>query len=575
MTARTAVARAWTATTGRLGLRARRLRADPWVPLRIAAVAVACAALDGWIGLAIGAVVGVEATTGSGRRLAGAGALCFVAVLVWDLARGLPTTETVSPLWVLDNPGAQHLAFAGFACLVAGLVATGAAGRPAVGADDVTIEPLDVEPVMAELEPDTPPGVRGSHVVRGSFWLFGILGLQSLGGVVFLSLAAHKASDDVVGLATALFTGLQYVNYASSLGIDVALARFGATRGVQSDRLFGWSAVVSAIGSVVATIAYLGVVSGKATALVSSPGGWCMFAVLAAGTAVYNLVDVRLMAARRWRWMLAKVVVISGLRLVLVLVDIHGHEAVWLFALLAGPMAVAGLLGVALLPAADAGSARLGRPDDVGPFVRFAGVNWVAALAFNAPQYTLPVIVAHYVTESRFANFYVAWSFALPVFFIPMAIHQVLLVEGAKDEEEERSRRRSREAMGLAGGLSLLAFLASLPLARLITTIYGPEYQEAVHLLPLILVGAIPWAISTIRLAEARLRKDTFSTVLITVTFGVGIVVLALVLVPGQRIDGAIRAWLVGNASVAAISLAVGTLRGRSRRRVAPVTPRP
>lgn len=401
----------------------------------------------------------------------------------------------------------------------------------------------------------------GSHVVRGSFWLFAVLGVQSVAGVLFLFLAAHRTDDDTVGLATALFTGLQYVNYASGLGIDVALARFAPRRDHQSDRLFGWGAVCSACASVVGTIAYLSVVSTHATGLLASPAGWLFFFTLAAGTSVYNLVDVRLMAARRWRWMLGKVSIICTLRLGLVFVNIHSHEALWLFALLAAPTAVAGLLGMLLLPAAEAGHVSVVRPDHAAPVARFAAVNWIAALAFGAPQFTLPVIVSKFVSDARFANFYLAWSFTAPVFFIPAAIHQVLLVEGARDDDVERGRRRSVEAMVLAAGMASIAFVGSLLLAGLIPRIYGNDYREAVHLLPLLMAGTVPWAVSTIRLAEARLRKDHVTTVAITLTFGLGILGLAIALVPSQGIDGAVRAWLIGNAAAAAISVVLGLIR--------------
>ncbi len=317
----------------------------------------------------------------------------------------------------------------------------------------------------------------------------------------------------------------------------------------------------SACGSVVGTIVYLSVVSSSATGLLASPVGWLFFFTLAAGTSMYNLVDVRLMAARRWGWMLAKMIIICSLRVGLVFVVVDSHEALWLFALLAAPTALAGLLGLALLPAAQAGRVSLARPTEPGPVARFAAVNWVAALAYGAPQFTLPVIVAKYVSAGQFANFYLAWSFTGPVFFIPAAIHQVLLVEGARDEDEERSRRRSVEALVLSAGLASAAFVGSWLLAPLIPKIYGDDYRQAVQLLPWLMAGAIPWAISTIRLAEARLRKDHLTTVAITLTFGVGILGLAIVLVPTQGVDGAVRAWLIGNAAAAVISLLLGLAR--------------
>lgn len=406
---------------------------------------------------------------------------------------------------------------------------------------------------------------RGSHVVRGSVWLFVVLGTQSVAGVIFLWLAARQADNRVVGLATALFTGLQYVNYASGLGLDVALARFAARRSHDADALFGWALVATTVGSLAATVVYLLVIVSDATDLVRSPWGWMFFFTLAAGTAVHSLVDVRLMAARRWRWMMGKMGVLSVLRLGLVFVafDSAKSEALWLLALLALPTALAGVIGIFLLPAAQAGTVRFHRPASLRPARRFAGVNWAAALAFSAPQFTLPVVVTKFVDSAAYANFFLAWSFVQPVFFIPAAIHQVLLLEGSKGEDPAGARRRSLEALALSAGLATGAFLASLLVAPLIPKVFGTgdEYQPAVRLLPALMAGAIPWAISTIRLAEARLRHDHLTTVAITLTFGLGVLGLALLLVPSEGNDGAVKAWLLGNAAAAVISLVLGGAR--------------
>ena len=100
----------------------------------------------------------------------------------------------------------------------------------------------------------------------------------------------------------------------------------------------------------------------------------------------------------------------------------------------------------------------------------------------------------------------------------------------------------------------------------LIVTLYGAEYQEAADVLPALVVAAIPWAVTSVYLTEARVRHRSGATVLITVVLSAAILVPALVLVPEDGIDGAATAFLVGNIVAAVVAL--GThLQVRTHRR--------
>lgn len=76
----------------------------------------------------VGVIVGVEVLRGGARRLLLLAITCLVAAVAWNLIRGLPSAATVSALWVLDNRLSHHLAFAGIACLAAGLISGSAVG---------------------------------------------------------------------------------------------------------------------------------------------------------------------------------------------------------------------------------------------------------------------------------------------------------------------------------------------------------------------------------------------------------------------------------------------------------------
>ena len=98
------------------------------------------------------------------------------------------------------------------------------------------------------------------------------------------------------------------------------------------------------------------------------------------------------------------------------------------------------------------------------------------------------------------------------------------------------------------------AILATLG-RELIVTLYGPEYQEAADVLPWLVAAAIPWAVTSVYLTEARVRHRSGATVLITAVLSLAILVPALVLVPEDGIDGAATAFLAGNIVAAIVAL--------------------
>jgi hypothetical protein len=287
------------------------------------------------------------------------------------------------------------------------------------------------------------------------------------------------------------------------------------------------------------------------------------------------LADVRLMAARRWRWLVGRYAIVGLLRLPLVLVDVGVAPDRWLFHLMLGPLALSGVLMVAVLPAIGAGSVRWRRPATLGPVARYAGVNWAATLASQAPQYVLPLVVANSVASSVNASFFLAWTVTGMVMLAPAAISQVLLVEGSHDPasgggDDADAGRRSRDALRFSLGLAVVAFVGGLVGGQVAAVAFGDGYDRLALFLPGLLVAGIPWAYTSVQLSEARLRRDQRTTIAITATLGLVVLVPALLLVPGRGAGAAIGSWVAGNVAAAVVAGLVARRRSSGRSTSAP-----
>lgn len=419
---------------------------------------------------------------------------------------------------------------------------------------------------------------RSSGLLQGSVWVLVALASQAVLGFVFWLLGARVASTSQLGQASALFTAIQFINYASGLGLTIALARHATLQTPESNALFGWSVVATTVSSVVIGSAYLALVDTSATRLVNQDlGSWALFCAFTVGTSVMLLTDVRLMAARRWGWLMARVLAASLVRLPFVGLDVGIDPAQWLYILMLGPVAIAGFASIAFLGRMGGGGISLRRPTTLRPFARYSGVNWVATLASQAPQFVLPLVVAQSVRPSVNASFFLAWTVTSLVFLVPAVIAQILLVEGGKDAQSAEApsapaAEREREALVFSIGLAVVAFLGSLVVGPVVAAVFGSGYDRLSRLLPTLMFAGIPWALASVRLSEARIRKDQFATVAISGTLGLAIVIPAILFVPSGGTAAATTAFVVGNFAGAVVATLTHERWKRSVRRLAIVS---
>ena len=247
------------------------------------------------------------------------------------------------------------------------------------------------------------------------------------------------------------------------------------------------------------------------------------------------------------------------------------HHTVQLFAVAALPLVITGVGGALAMPLVSGLRHRLlPLPSSRAAAIRYSAVNYVSTLAYQAPQFVLPVIVLLSVDPDRNAAFYVAWGITSIVLYVPMAIGQALLAEGGKDGAELRSQVR----VVLVGTSILMLVAATVATVGrdVVTVVYGSDYEDAARILPALVVAGVPWAITSVYLTEARVMHRHIPTVAITGVLTLAILVPALVLVPDEGIDGATKAFLVGNVAAAVVALVSHRL---ARRRPNDVVPEP
>ncbi len=410
------------------------------------------------------------------------------------------------------------------------------------------------------------------ELVRGSAWLLSSVVIGALTSAVFWLIAARLYSSTDVGRSSGLFTSVLFVCFATGLGLPVAISRFVHPPGRQPASLFSWALVLSGVASALGALLYLALVSSPSAATLQRHGwlGFLIFTATTSGSSLSLLVDVRLMAARRWAGMFARVAMVGVLQLVLLgLGAPAGAPDLWLFLAAAAPTALSGFAGVAALPFILGEGYRLRpKPDDATAIARFASANYVATLALEAPRFVLPVIVLVNVPASDNANFYIAWAVVAVALMVPGTLGQALLVEGSRDGRVPPQSLRTIVVIG--GALMALAWVAAVLLRDVVPLLYGAEYRNAGQLLPILLAAGVPWVLTSVALADARVRQDQGATLCIALGLSAGVLVPAALLVPRYGLAGAGGPWLAGNVIAALVGLLV--LRTRHRPDAVPLS---
>ena len=397
------------------------------------------------------------------------------------------------------------------------------------------------------------------HLLTGSIALVLTAGVTAASGAIYWLLAARADDQTDVGHATALYTSVLFVAFVAGLGQPVAAARYAAGRTRDDHVLFAWGTLATAVASALAGALYIAVVSPAA---VEELRGWhgllgpAVFVLLCMGTALSLLLDVRLMTQRRWGLVLLRASIVGVARFPLLAIPVDTDRAVWLLVVATVPTALSGFVGMALLPRVTGDGHHLRPlPATTRAMVRYSAVNWASTLTYQAPTFAMPVIVLINVDADRNASFYVAWGVAALACYVPTAIGQALLAEGGRDGAHLRSQVRL--AIVVAGGLMVVGATLATVGRDLIVTLYGDDYREAAEVLPRLVAAAIPWAVTSVYLTEARVRHRTGATVTITAVLSLAILVPALVLVPDHGLDGAASAFLGGNIVAALVAVLV------------------
>jgi len=180
--------------------------------------------------------------------------------------------------------------------------------------------------------------------------------------------------------------------------------------------------------------------------------------------------------------------------------------------------------------------------------------NYITSVGANVPTYLIPVMVGALESASSMAYFYSAWRIGSLFFVVANAVAGALFAEGAR-AADSAIRRAQRAMLFIIPGL-LAASLLLLLTGPAILSAFGTHYrQHALTLLLLLVLAAVPDALTTVYRTGLRIRQRYRRAAQFVWGMSLLQLLLTVALLPVAGITGAGVAWLAAECAGVAVYL--------------------
>ena len=406
------------------------------------------------------------------------------------------------------------------------------------------------------------------HLVRNSAFLMLTTVLNGAIGYVYWIVAARIGEPDDIGIATSLIAVLFLTSMATNLGLGHALIQ-ALPKVARDDRR--WSVMVNTgvLAGLAAGVAGSGVAVAVLPSLVPEladtlhrPFTTVMF-VLGAGLFTATLIlDCVFVSERRGGHMLGRngVFAIGKLGL-LAAPALLGRDidAAWIVSSFVLGSALSLAAGLGQLHGLDRRYRRTltGARGAWGELRGSLASHHLTWFGQNLPQYVLPSVVVAQLTATDNAFFSMAWTVGGVFFMVSPAVAGALFVENAATEEG--LARGTRKSLALIAGLLGPAMLVFVLFGGQIMGAFGDEYTgSTVTLLRLLVLSAIPDAVTNVYTAVLRVRRRLRLAAALNLSIAMLALVGSWVLLPAHGIVGVGWAWIgaqVAGCGVVAASM--------------------
>lgn len=380
---------------------------------------------------------------------------------------------------------------------------------------------------------------------KNSFYLMVSFFLTSIFGFIFWIIAAKLYSPDEVGLGTALISAVSIICLFSYFGFDQSIIRF--IPHMDKNKVFSTSITIVFILTFIfglIAIASVGLWSQK---LIIIQQYSIIFIAIALLNALTSVTGNTFIGLRKGKYYLLLNILMGTRVLFLFLFVILG--AFGILYSLGLSIFLAFLISIFYLNKVGIGYHGIDR-EFFDKSLHFSEGNYIVGLLEAAPIYILPIIVLNLLGASEAAYYYIAFTIASILFFVPSAFSTSLFVEGSHGEPLKKNVLKSIISIF---GLLFIGVLFLFLFGKTLLGFIGSNYVQGYNLLLTVSFSSFFYGIYLTYISIKKIQKKMKYLVLLNISLFIMLLGLSYIFLLNFGIIGVGYAFIIAYALISII----------------------
>jgi O-antigen/teichoic acid export membrane protein len=372
---------------------------------------------------------------------------------------------------------------------------------------------------------------------KNSIYILVTLVLNAGLGFSFWILAANFYSEEDVGIASAIISSLGILLLLSRLGVNEAIIRFFNEK--NKSEILGTSLVITTACVIISGIIFIVGIDLWSPKLSVLKNYSVLYLIFLSANSITSIIGIFFIASRKADcFFLQNLLVAVRLPLLFPFIFL-GY--IGIFSSLGVSFIISIMVSILLLGRLGVMSVKLDKMFLKKSF-NFSIGNYIAELFINAPSFLLPLMVFNYLGAKETANYYMAYTIASIIFFIPYAFKTSFFVECCHGEMLKKAVFKSLIAIFalLIPAMVIIYFFGGLLLGLI-----GPSYVQGLDLLRIFVLSSFFVAILSVYYGIKQVQKDIKGLIFLSILIFILIIGTSNIFIPKFGIIGVGYAWVI------------------------------
>ena len=375
-------------------------------------------------------------------------------------------------------------------------------------------------------------------IYKNSFYIMIATLMSSIFGFLFWILAAKLYSAEAVGLATAIISAMNLICLFSYFGFDQSIIRFIPQ--MDKNKVFSTSITITSLLTVILGIFFVFSVSFWSQQLIIIQAIPIIFIGIVLVDTLTTIIGTTFVGLRNAKYYLVSNILAGSRILFLFYFVILGAFGIFYSVGLGMFLALAiSLLFIYKFKIRYKGLNR----EFLDHSIHFSVSNYAAGLLGLAPTYILPIIVLNLLGAAEAAYYYIAFTIASILFFIPSAFSTSLFVEGSHGEPVKKNVYKSLISIFC---LLVLGILFLLVFGKPLLGFIGSNYLKGYNLLLTMSLSSFFVGIYQIYFSIKKIEKKIKSLILLNILLFIMLMGLSYLFIINFGIIGVGYAFIIG-----------------------------